>query len=109
MKKYIITICCLFVLSISSCKKDFDINVDKTFVEQGRSGGDLGFGGVILQLSPNGKAGILYGGDFFYSGIYERKGNKIIMTEGSKQNEFKIISENELIYEGNRKLILENK
>ena len=93
MKKYIITVCCLFVLATSSCKKDFDINVDKTFVEQGRSGGDLGFGGVILNLSPDGKAGILYGGDVFYSGSYQRKGNKIIMKEGNKLNEFKIISE----------------
>ena len=109
MKIYIIVLCCLFVLAISSCKKELEINVYKTFVEEGKSGGSLGFGGVILELYPDGKASILYAGDIFYSGTYNISGNRLVMIEGNKRNEFIIISESELMYEDNKKLVLQKK
>lgn len=104
MNKILTIVLLLFVFSFQSCKDALDINEKKTFVEQGKTGGELGFGGFIVELYPSGEAGILYAGDVFYRGTYKISGKKLTIKEGSKTTEFKIVSETELRYENTRVL-----
>ena len=107
MKKYILTICCIIVLIISSCKKALDINVNQTFVEVGgKSAGSLGFSGIILTLMPDGKADFLNSGDIMERGTYEVSGKNLTVKINNKKYRFKVISNSELKYENDRILTL---
>jgi|GEM_PF-6537489 len=108
MKKLLIIILSLFVFSFQACKDDF-VSVEKTFVEQGKTSSEIGFGGIILTLYPDGAAGILYAGDIVYRGIYKLKGDMIEVKEGNRTTKFKIISGTELRYESSRVLKLQNR
>ncbi|RZJ19335.1 MAG: hypothetical protein EON51_16970 [Acinetobacter sp.] len=108
MKRFIAMICSLIVLTFSSCKKELDISVKKTYVEKGGKASDLGFGGVMLTLMPDGKAGLLLAGDVFVRYTYTIKDDTITLKEGDNTVKFKIISETQLLYEKDRILILAN-
>lgn len=99
MKKYALLFCCFVAIGLSSCKKSLDINVDKTFVEKDGKGGELGFGGIILTLMPDGKADFLNSGDVVDRGTYQVKGNQVVLDVNQKSYKFKVISETELRYE----------
>lgn len=96
-----------FAFSFQACKKAL-VNVEKRFVEQGKTSSEIGFGGIILTLYPNGNADILYGGDMGFRGTYKIKESKLEVKEGNKTTKFKIISDTELRYENNRVLKLQN-
>jgi len=108
MKKYIAIVCILTVLMLSSCKKELEINVKKTYVEKGATATTLGFSGVILTLMPDGKADVLFGGDMMMRYTYTIKGETILLTEGNNSIKVKVISETQLLYEKDRILILSN-
>lgn len=59
-----------FTFSFQACK-DALVDVEKRFVEQGKTSSEIGFGGIILTLYPSGRADILYGGDIVYRGTYK--------------------------------------
>ncbi len=110
MKKLVVlTLLSLFTFLFQACKDALEVDVEKTFVEQGKASSDIGFGGIILTLYPDGKAGILYGGDIVYRGTYKIKGNKLEVKEEANVTKFKIISDTELRYEENRILKLQNR
>jgi len=99
----------LFTCFLHACKDTLEINADKVYVEQGATSGEIGFGGIMLTLYPDGAAGILYGGDIIYRGKFYVKGNILQVEEGKTLTKFKIISNTELRYENNRILKLQNR
>lgn len=105
MKRYLL-IACLFFLAFSSCKK-LEVSANQTYVEQGKTGGELGFGGIMLTLEPDGRASLLNGGDVWYSGTYKIKGNKVTATIENKTYKFDVVSNSELRYEKTRILVLD--
>ena len=94
---------------LHACKDTLEINADKAYVEQGKISSEIGFGGIKLTLYPDGAAGILYGGDIFYQGKFNVKGNILQVEEGKTLTKFKIISNTELRYENNRILKLQSR
>ena len=110
MKNIFTIACCIILLTISSCKKDaLEINTDQTYVEQGVTAGDIGFGGIILTLMPDGKADLLPGGDIMERGTYKISGKNITVTIQDKEFKFDVVSQSELCYNKNRVLKLENR
>ncbi len=99
----------LFIFSLQACKDALEVNVEKTFMEQGKTSSEIGFGGIILTLYPGGRADILYGGDIVYRGTYKIKGSKLEVKEEGNVTKFKVISDTELRYENNRILKLQNR
>ncbi|WP_316783572.1 hypothetical protein [Pedobacter frigiditerrae] len=106
MKKFIAIICSLLILTVSSCKKELEINVKKTYVEKGAMATTLGFSGVMLTLMPDGKADVLFGGDMMMRYNYTIKGKTILLTGDNGSIKVKVISETQLLYENDRILIL---
>jgi hypothetical protein len=104
MKKYLIITFCSLLFAFTSCKKALDINVDKTYVEEGVSASSLGFGGIWVTLMPDGKADLLPGGDIVERGTYEINGKNLTVTLSDQTFKFFIISDTELRYEGTRVL-----
>ena len=107
MKKGAILVCCLMALFTISCKKDIEIEVEKIYVEKGAVGGELGFGGLMLTLMPDGKADFLFAGDILDRGTYTIKGKKITLRVGDRVHNFRVISETILVYDGDEPRVLE--
>lgn len=105
MKKYLSLIMLVAMFVISSCKK-LEVNVEKTYIEEGAKASSLGFGGIILTLMPDGKADFLNGGDVVERTTYTINGNKVVLGN-SQQSKFKVISDTELRYEDDRILKLD--
>jgi hypothetical protein len=89
----------LFILMITSCKKDkLEVNEVKEYSQVGFVRTDPYFGGWTLTLKPDGVAEVNPGGDIRYGGTYKINGSKIkVKTEqNSGLYTFEIISEREI-------------
>lgn len=75
------------------------MSIEKTYVEEGVTGGSLGFGGIILTLMPDGNADFLNGGDIVTRTTYSISGNKVTLSVNNEKFKFKIISNTELRYD----------
>jgi hypothetical protein len=71
--------------------------VKKTYVEKGATVGNLGFGGIVLTLMPDGKVDFWFGGDMMMKYNYMIKGKTISLKEDNSSFEIKIISETQLL------------
>lgn len=101
MKKYLFVLLALFAITLNACKKDaLNVKQEKTFVQVGATGSNLGFGGVILTLLPDGKADLMLGGDIVWRGTYSISGKniKVVIDGETKLYRFTIVSENEIKY-----------
>ena len=89
----------LFILMITSCKKDkLKINEVTEYRELGHVPMEAYDGGWALTLNPDGVAEVNPGGDVRYVGTYKINGSKIKVktNQNSGSYTFKIISETEI-------------
>ena len=107
MKKFTFLIVSILMLFMVSCEKEPDIVVEKTYVQKGTVGGNLGYGGLYLKLMPDGKAEFLFAGDIMERGTYTVKGKKITLDGASGTHVFRIMSDKIIVYNGEDPVVLE--
>lgn len=99
MKKICLSLLLLFCIGITACtQQKLKIDVDKTFVETNVEppANPMMGNKFILTLHPDGKAGVLAGGDMMRQGTYKIDGSSLVVEEEKNTYKFEIISETEL-------------
>ncbi|NQX39474.1 hypothetical protein SAMN05421820_102145 [Pedobacter steynii] len=99
MKKIYFSLLILLCVGMSACKQELlKVDVEKTFVETNVKPPDNPMMGnkFILTLRPDGKAGILTGGDIMRQGTYKIDGSSLVVEEEKNTYKFEILSATEL-------------